>query len=99
MLAQTCTLRDGAEGLGRVLRQQDQERVQGKVRAIFLCFSSPSCIPGLTGSIREPKHVQWVNLYVEIFDGLSAYIKEYHTTGVTWNPKVRQLSRLLVCMI
>lgn len=43
--------------------------------------------------IREPKHVQWVNLYVEIFDGLSAYIKEYHTTGLTWNPKVRAHSR------
>ncbi|RKP03964.1 hypothetical protein CXG81DRAFT_29124 [Caulochytrium protostelioides] len=35
---------------------------------------------------KEPKHVEWVNAYVEFLEELQAYVKQTHTTGLTWNP-------------
>ncbi|EDK45164.1 conserved hypothetical protein [Lodderomyces elongisporus NRRL YB-4239] len=35
---------------------------------------------------KDPIHVQWVNQVSKIFDELKAYVKEYHTTGPSWNP-------------
>ncbi|KAH0631147.1 hypothetical protein JD844_005299 [Phrynosoma platyrhinos] len=31
------------------------------------------------------KHVDWVKAYLSIWTELQAYIKEYHTTGLTWS--------------
>ncbi|KAF8911155.1 adenylate cyclase associated N terminal-domain-containing protein [Gymnopilus junonius] len=36
---------------------------------------------------KNPKHAEWVNLYVGVLDAMQAYVKEYYTTGLTWNPK------------
>ncbi|OCH90293.1 cyclase-associated protein [Obba rivulosa] len=36
---------------------------------------------------KDPKHAEWVKSYVSLLDGLRAYIMEYHTTGLVWNPK------------
>lgn len=33
------------------------------------------------------KHVEWVRAYMGIFPALKSYIKEFHMTGLTWNPK------------
>lgn len=38
-------------------------------------------------SDKDPKHIEWARSYTSIFDALKAYAKEYHTTGVAWNPK------------
>ena len=38
---------------------------------------------------RDAKHVEWVNMYVAALDAMQAYVKEYHTAGLVWNPKVR----------
>ena len=37
---------------------------------------------------RNPKHAEWVNSYVATFDAMQSYVKEYHTTGLVWNPRV-----------
>ncbi|KAK6458993.1 adenylate cyclase-associated protein [Scheffersomyces xylosifermentans] len=34
---------------------------------------------------KDPKHVEWVKQFLNIFDELKAYVKEYHTTGPSWN--------------
>ncbi|KAF8968367.1 cyclase-associated protein [Flammula alnicola] len=36
---------------------------------------------------KNPKHAEWVNAYVAILDEMQAYIKEYHASGLAWNPK------------
>ncbi|XP_074832234.1 adenylyl cyclase-associated protein 1 [Carettochelys insculpta] len=33
----------------------------------------------------DKKHVDWVKAYLSIWAELQAYIKEYHTTGLTWS--------------
>ncbi|NWX94139.1 CAP1 protein, partial [Nothoprocta pentlandii] len=36
----------------------------------------------------DKKHVDWVKAYLSIWTELQAYIKEYHTTGLTWSKTV-----------
>ncbi|KAJ3323813.1 F-actin-capping protein subunit alpha [Boothiomyces sp. JEL0866] len=36
---------------------------------------------------KEPTHVEWVNNYLAILVELQAYVKQWHTTGLAWNPK------------
>ncbi|KAF8162910.1 adenylate cyclase associated N terminal-domain-containing protein [Crassisporium funariophilum] len=36
---------------------------------------------------KNPKHAEWVNLYMAILDTMQAYVKQYHLTGLAWNPK------------
>jgi hypothetical protein len=38
--------------------------------------------------LRDPKHAQWVRGYYGLLDAMRVYVKEYHTTGLVWNPKV-----------
>ncbi|XP_043940740.1 adenylyl cyclase-associated protein 1 [Protopterus annectens] len=33
----------------------------------------------------DKKHVEWVKAYINIWTNLQAYIKEYHTTGLSWS--------------
>lgn len=35
----------------------------------------------------DPNSVEWVKKFLAIFDELKSYIKEYHTTGPSWNVK------------
>ncbi|KAL0491636.1 adenylate cyclase associated protein CAP1 [Acrasis kona] len=35
---------------------------------------------------KDPKQVDWVNKFKTAVNDLSAYVKEYHTTGLKWNP-------------
>ncbi|VDB95717.1 unnamed protein product [Peniophora sp. CBMAI 1063] len=36
---------------------------------------------------KEPKHVEWVRLYLDILESMRKYIMAHHTTGLVWNPK------------
>ncbi|XP_025089872.1 adenylyl cyclase-associated protein 1-like isoform X2 [Pomacea canaliculata] len=36
---------------------------------------------------KDPKHVEWARSWISALTELQAYIKQFHTTGVTWNPK------------
>ncbi|EHA98884.1 Adenylyl cyclase-associated protein 1 [Heterocephalus glaber] len=45
----------------------------------------------------DKKHVYWVKAYFSIWTELRAYIKEFHTTGLSWNkmgPVAKELSGL-----
>lgn len=41
---------------------------------------------------KDPKHVEWVKQFLSLFDALKAYVKEYHTTGPSWNAKGQTLA-------
>lgn len=34
---------------------------------------------------KDVNHVNWVKMWVQLLTELQAYVKQYHTTGVTWN--------------
>uniref|UniRef100_A0A0B7AU63 Adenylyl cyclase-associated protein n=2 Tax=Arion vulgaris TaxID=1028688 RepID=A0A0B7AU63_9EUPU len=36
---------------------------------------------------QEPKHVDWCRSWIQLLTELQAYIKQYHTTGLSWNAK------------
>lgn len=36
---------------------------------------------------KDKLHVEWVNAWTGVFSELGDYIKQHHTTGVTWNPR------------
>jgi adenylyl cyclase-associated protein len=38
-------------------------------------------------SNRDKAHVEWIQAYYKIFRSLTAYVKEYFATGLTWNQK------------
>lgn len=44
---------------------------------------------------KDPVHAEWVKLFYAVFDALRAYVKEYHTTGPSWNPKGKLLKESL----
>lgn len=41
--------------------------------------------PALTES--DPKQVAWARSTTVLLDALQKYVKQWHTTGITWNPK------------
>lgn len=36
---------------------------------------------------KDKKHVAWVSSFMTLLSDLQAYVKQYHTTGLVWNPK------------
>jgi len=44
---------------------------------------------------RDPKQVQWIQSYYQIFKDLTEYIKEAFPQGITWNPKGTSLDEAL----
>lgn len=36
---------------------------------------------------KSTVHVEWVKAWIQTLTQLQAYVKQYHTTGLTWNPK------------
>ncbi|KAH0532363.1 hypothetical protein TsFJ059_001065 [Trichoderma semiorbis] len=36
---------------------------------------------------NDPKQVEWVQSFYQIFHDLGDYIKQHHASGVTWNPR------------
>lgn len=49
-------------------------------RCVVPCSQAPD--------VRDPKHVDWVRSFTALLEELRKYIMEFHTTGLTWNPKV-----------
>jgi adenylyl cyclase-associated protein len=41
----------------------------------------------------DPKQVAWARSFIALIEELQKYVKQYHTTGVTWNPKVCHLAQ------
>jgi adenylyl cyclase-associated protein len=37
----------------------------------------------------NPAVITWHKAYSSLIEALQKYVKQWHTTGVTWNPKVR----------
>lgn len=42
----------------------------------------------LSRPLRDKTHVDWVKAYVSIWTDLQSYIKQHHTTGLTWSKTV-----------
>lgn len=36
---------------------------------------------------KDPKHLEWVKSWIAVLNHLQDYVKDFHRTGVTWNPK------------
>ncbi|KAJ1309682.1 hypothetical protein OPQ81_006446 [Rhizoctonia solani] len=36
---------------------------------------------------KDQKHIEWARGFLALLDELKKYVTEYHTTGLTWNPK------------
>jgi adenylyl cyclase-associated protein len=36
---------------------------------------------------KDQKHIDWCNQLKDFFNEMQKYIKQYHTTGLAWNPK------------
>lgn len=41
---------------------------------------------------KDPKQVEWVKQFLGIFDQLRSYVKEFHTTGPSWNANGKSLA-------
>ncbi|TDL27574.1 hypothetical protein BD410DRAFT_740753 [Rickenella mellea] len=41
---------------------------------------------------KDAKHVEWVRAYLALLDVQQKYVMEYHTTGLSWNPRGRPLN-------
>lgn len=46
-------------------------------------------VVSLTGS--NPAVSAWGKLVIAVIDSLQKYVKQWHTTGVAWNPQVSNL--------
>jgi adenylyl cyclase-associated protein len=84
-VAETWTSHQGDDGLCGLLRQPCAERVQGQVCTIRLKHHPPQ----LNG-VRDSKHAEWVKGYKALSEALRKYVMNYHTTGMSWNDKVRR---------
>ena len=39
---------------------------------------------------KDPTHVEWVKQWMKVLTDLHAYVKQYHTTGLTWGAHGQQ---------
>ncbi|KAJ1840090.1 suppressor of rasval19 [Coemansia sp. RSA 2703] len=44
---------------------------------------------------KDDTHVEWVKAFLSILRELGAYVKQFHTTGLVWNPKGQEPSDAL----
>lgn len=47
---------------------------------------------------KDTKQVDWVKLFLAIFDKLKEYVKEFHAEGLSWNPKGKTLADSLAAV-
>lgn len=63
-------------------------------RVLFVCFTPPwggaerSADDLCSGLHRDQVHVDWVKAYISIWTDLQSYIKQHHTTGLSWSKSV-----------
>lgn len=36
---------------------------------------------------KNKSHVEWTKAWIATLGEMAAYVKQYHTTGLVWNPK------------
>lgn len=41
----------------------------------------------------DKSHVEWTRSFVALLTTLAAYVKEHHTTGLAWNPRVSGIQK------
>lgn len=51
---------------------------------------TPQKIISVLVIFRDQTHVDWVKTWNDILNKTIAYIKEFHTTGLSWNPQVNE---------
>jgi len=44
---------------------------------------------------KDAVHAEWVKSFLAVFDALRTYVKEFHTTGPSWNSKGKSLKESL----
>lgn len=44
---------------------------------------------------KESVHVEWVQSFLGVFEGLLGFVKEYHSSGLSWNSNGKNLSEVL----
>lgn len=49
--------------------------------------------------LRNPSYVEWASSFIALIVDLSEYVKKWHTTGLTWNPKGGDVSSGIVVVI
>jgi adenylyl cyclase-associated protein len=55
---------------------------------LFISVSLRGSLHGLTIYCRDVKHVEWARSFMALLEELRKYVLEFHTTGLSWNPKV-----------
>lgn len=40
----------------------------------------------LTSAGRDPKQVEWIQSFYQLFRDLAEYVKQFYPSGITWNP-------------
>jgi adenylyl cyclase-associated protein len=85
--ASARSIRQGDDRCCSILHQPCAQRLQGKV--IHEIFKYAIVTSGLFFSLftstRDVNHVNWVKLWLQLLGELQAYVKQHHTTGVSWN--------------
>lgn len=41
---------------------------------------------------KDPVHAEWVKQWIKVLTELHAYVKQYHTTGLTWGSQGQQVA-------
>ncbi|KAJ1731683.1 suppressor of rasval19 [Coemansia biformis] len=44
---------------------------------------------------KDPNHAEWVKALLSLLRELAAYVKQFYTTGLTWNPKGSEVEAVL----
>lgn len=57
-------------------------------------YKETSVVDGYVGTVadaccRNAAAVAWAKSFIALVAALESYVKQWHTTGVVWNPKVR----------
>ena len=92
---QAWPLRRRVQGQRHVLGQPRHQGAQGVVRPVppppppRLDLPPQPLTPPRPRARRNPKQVEWARSFVALLEDLRKYIMQHHTTGLSWNPKVR----------
>ena len=95
------SLHQGNEWCWSVLHQSSIERLERQVSFYHKSINSMSCeafgwlrfwflyfnLKKNFCVIRDKTHVDWVKAWIQVLVELQAFVKQHHTTGLTWNVK------------
>jgi hypothetical protein len=58
-------------------------------RSVLTARCHTPCLPSVHLSRSDKSQVDWVKAFIGALEELRKYIMQFHTTALTWNPKVR----------